>query len=821
MEAVTKFHELERDFDYSEELQRGLRADTGSTERVKKLSSALRSTRPGLCLHPARAYTEVFSQTEGEPVEIRFAKAFYKTLQDLPAVINQGELIIGLSSCGLKKIPVLPVNQASWLINELDKLSSRKVNPVAVPKEQLDEAKKLLSYWLDKTGYAIATKFCPPELVRRVQGTGWAETGGYFHQGGTHFNPPWELILEKGLSWYEERVRERLSSLDYANPEHMGKEHFYRALLLVVEAVRDFAAKHAERARELSRQERDPGRKKELSEIAQILTRVPYCGARSFREAVQSLWFVHMILHVEGTGPAYTIGRFDQFMYPYFKADVETGKLTTDEAQELIECLFLKINSNLWLCDSITAERNPAFPQHQTLSVGGVNNKDRDASNELSFLILEAAKSIRTTQPDIVLLCHPRETPYDLKLKAAELVALGMGMPKFISTETIKTQLMAVGYSLEEARVGWIRGCTEHYGPGCKEYGFPAATKLNLGIAVEAVLYNGRKRMPNQQMSGELVGVETGDPRQFKTFDEFLAAVKRQVAQQVSDGHIAASYADKVKMRQFPILLQSLFTEACIERGRWANAGGALINCGPGIPITGGIATIADSLAAIKKLVYEERRISLDELIQAIDANFEGYEPLRQMLINDAPKYGNDNHYVDELAREIWQFYCAEVRKHIASLGNRNEPSDCVVTGYVSAGAFTWATPDGRRAGEPLSNHIGPSEQRDVNGPLAHIKSVTKLGLDSGFGTVHNMYFTNIDSRERLHQMVDLIDLYHSLGGHHLQINCQDKNVLMDAQKHPEKYPSLLVRVAGYMASFVELPKHVQDEIINRTSLMI
>ena len=237
--------------------------------------------------------------------------------------------------------------------------------------------------------------------------------------------------------------------------------------------------------------------------------------------------------------------------------------------------------------------------------------------------------------------------------------------------------------------------------------------------------------------------------------------------------------------------------------------------------ITGGIATIADSLAAIKKLVYEERRISMDELIRAIDANFEGYEPLRQMLIHDAPKYGNDNDYVDDLAREIWQFYCAEVRKHIGPLGNRNVPSDCIATAYVSAGAFTWATPDGRKAGEPLSNHIGPSEQRDVNGPVAHIKSVTKLGLDSGFGTVHNMYFTNIDSRERLHQMVDLIDLYHSLGGHHLQINCQDKNVLMDAQKHPEKYPSLLVRVAGYMAYFVELPKHVQDEIINRTSLVI
>ena len=821
MESTTAFPELMRDLGFTDELRKGLRAETGSTERVKKLSSKLRLTPPGLCLHRSRAYTEIFRQTEGEPVEIRFAKAFCKTLQEMPASINEDEIIVGLPSCGLKKIPVLPENQATWLIEELDKLPNRRVDPVQVSPEQLKEAKKLLSYWLDKTGFALITKFCPSELVRKVVGTGWAETGGYFHVGASHFNPPWEQILEKGLVWYEGRVRERLAAMDYGNPDQMGKEHFYRALLMVIEAIRNFASKYAEKARELSRKGKEPGRKKELNEIADTLERVPYYGARSFREAVQSLWFVQMIFHLEGTGPAYNIGRFDQFMYPYYQADIEKGKPTREEAQELIECLFLKMTGNLWLSDSLTAERIAGFLAGQTLCIGGVNREGRDASNELSYLVLDAVKSVRTIQPDIALLCHPRETPYELKLKSAELVALGLGMPKFISTETVKTQLMEAGYTLEEARVGWIRGCTEHYGPGCKQYGFPGATKVNPGIAVEMVLYNGRKRMPGQRMSGELLGVETGDPRKFKTFDEFLAAVKTQIVQQIQDGHIAASYADKVKMQDFPILLQSLFTEACIERGLWANAGGAVINVGPGLPITGGIATIADSLAVIKKLVYEERKVSMDELIRAIDVDFEGYEPLRQTLIHDAPKFGNDDDYVDDLAREIWQFYCAEVRKRITPLGNKNEPFDCMVRGYASAGAFTWATPDGRKAGQPLSNHIGPSEQMDTHGPVAHIKSVTKLGLDSAFGTVHNMYFTNIDSRERLHQMVDLIDLYHALGGHHVQINCQDKKVLMDAQQHPERYPSLLVRVAGYMAYFVDLPKHAQDEIIHRTSLTL
>ena len=821
MVTETKIQELERELSYPGELHRGMRANVGSTERVQKLSAALRAKRPGICLHRARAYTEVFSQTEGEPVEARFAKAFAKTLQNLPAVIYEGELIVGLPSCGLKKIPILPEIQASWLINELDKLPAREVNPIQVTPQQLQEGNKLLTYWLDKTPYALGTKLLPPELAHRVFGTGWAEAGGYYHVVGSHFNPPWELILEKGLSWYELRVRKQLESLDYADTAQMGKEHFYHALLVYIQAIRDFASRYAAEAIELSCREKDPLRQRELREIAETLERVPYYGARTFREACQSLWLIQAVLHLEGTGPVYNIGRFDQFMYPYYQADVEKGKITPAEAQELIECLFIKMTCMLWLCDSITAGRNPGFPPHEVLNIGGVDSDDMDASNGLSYLVLEAVKSVRTVQPDIVLLCHPRETPYELKLKSAELIALGVGMPKLISTETLKTQLMAEGYSLEEARVGWVRGCSEPYGPGGKQYGFTAASKINPAMAVETVLYNGRKRTPGQNMSGELVGLETGDPRQFKTFDEFMAAVKKQLGQQIRDGHVASCYADKIKMRYFPVLLQSLFTEACIERGLWANAGGAMINVGSGLPITGGIATIADSLAAVKKRVLEKKKISREALTRALDANFEGYEPVRQALINDAPKYGNDDDYVDDLAREIWNFYTAEVRHYITPLGNKNEGADDVVTGYLSAGSFTWATPDGRKAGEPLSNHIGPTDQRDVNGPLAHIKSVTKLGLDRAFGTVHNMYFTNIDSRERLHQLVDLIDLYHSLGGHHIQINCQDKDVLIDAQKHPEKYPGLLVRVAGYMANFIELPRKVQDEIINRTSLAI
>jgi len=273
--------------------------------------------------------------------------------------------------------------------------------------------------------------------------------------------------------------------------------------------------------------------------------------------------------------------------------------------------------------------------------------------------------------------------------------------------------------------------------------------------------------------------------------------------------------------QHIPLLVQSVLTDNCIESGLAANAGGARINIGPTIPFTGGWATVADSLAALKKLVYAEKKISMAALIEAIESDFEGFEHVRHLLIEGAPKFGNDIDYVDDLAREIFQFASDEVRRYTGPLGNRNSPGTSVSVSHISHGQFVWASPDGRKAGTPFSDNVGPADQRDTNGPTAHINSVTKLGLESQFGTIHNMYITNVDSDEKKHKMIDLIDAYHSRGGHHLQINCIDKNVLLDAQEHPEEYPTLMVRVAGYVTHFVELSKKIQDYIIARTSINI
>ncbi len=793
--------------------------ETGSTERVRKLNALLLSKRrPGVCLHRARAYTEVFAQTEGEPTVYRFAKAFARTLQDLPAIIADGELLVGSPTCKIRYASFFPEIASGWLRNEIDILANRPWDPFDVTPEQVAEIKEMLPFWQGKTLLDHWQKAVPPELAQRVSNKGWADCWAMLLMHGYHYTPPFEDVLKNGLSGYEARVKEALVQVDPKDTTQLGKRHFYEALLIVIGAIKGFAGKYSQGALEWAHQESNPERKEELLKIAEITSHVPYYGARSFHEAVQVVCFIMALMHMEGTGPVYTLGRIDQYLYPYYKADIEKGILTREQAQELIELLFIKLTGTVMFWSSAGARCSPGYKPTQTICIGGLNTEGRDATNDLSYVILDAAQSVRTIQPDIVLLTHPRETPYALKMKGAELTALGLGVPKFENTETIKAQLMDIGYTLEEAKVGWVQGCSEPEGPHAKQYGHTDSFLLNLPMTLECVLFRGRKRMPDQPGSGEMLGLDLGDPAEFANFDELMEAVKKELAQQILDGHTATSWAEWVSAKHFPLLLQSILTDACIERGLPTNAGGARISVGPGVVVAGGLATLADSLAAIKKLVFEERKVSMTELVRALDANFNGFETLRDTLRNKAPKYGNDDDYVDQLAKDIYNFVSAEAKKHVSALGNRNFATTTWPMSNMFEGAKTWASPDGRKAGEPFSNHLGPSDGLDVNGAVGNINSVTKLDHDRHFGIVHNLYFVNIDGDEKIHGMLNLIDYFFSRGGHHVQINCQDKKVFIEAKKHPEKYRGLMVRVAGYVAYFVELSGELQDQIIGRTS---
>jgi len=793
--------------------------ETGSTERVRRLNALLLSgRRPGICLHRARAYTEVFAGTEDEPTAFRFAKAFAKTLEQMPPIVAEGELLIGSPTCKIRYASFHPEIASAWLRSEIDILANRPWDPFDVRPEQVAQIKEMLPFWQGKTLLDHWQKAVPGELASRVTGKGWADCWAMLVMLGYHYTPPFEDILKGGFSSYEERVKEALARVDPNDTGQLGKRHFYEALLIVIGAIKAFAEKYSRKALDLASREVDPGRKEELLKVVEIASRVPYCGARSFHEAMQAVCFVMALMHVEGTGPVYTLGRIDQYLYPYYRADVEKGILNREQAQELIELLFIKLTGTVMFWSSAGARCSPGYKPTQTISIGGVDRDGRDATNELTYIILDAAASVRTIQPDIVLLTHPRETPHALKMKGAELSALGLGIPKFENTETIKTQLMDVGYTLEEARVGWVQGCSEPEGPYAKQYGHTDSFMLNLPIALECVLFRGRKRTPDQPGSGEMLGLDLGDPTEFRSFDSFMEAVKKELAQQILDGHTATSWSEWVAARHFPLLLQSVLTDACIERGLPANGGGARIAVGPGIVLAGGLATLADSLASIKKLVFEEKKITLAELIRALDSNFDGYEALRNTLRHKVPKYGNDDDYVDQIAKDIYNFVSSEAKRHTTALGNRNFATTSWPMSNMFEGAKTWATPDGRKAGEPFSNHLGPTDGFDRSGVTGNINSMTKFDHDRQFGIVHNLYFVNVDTTAKMRDMLDLVDYYFSRGGHHVQINCQDKNVFIEAKRHPQKYRGLMVRVAGYVAYFVEVSEELQDQIIGRTS---
>ncbi|MFH1125448.1 MAG: pyruvate formate lyase family protein, partial [Pseudomonadota bacterium] len=793
--------------------------ETGSTERVRRLNGLLLSRRrPGICLHRARSYTKVFAQTEGEPTVYRFARAFARTLEEMPPVIAEGEFLVGSPTCKIRHASFLPEIASGWLRNEIDILANRPWDPFDVTPEQVAEIKEMLPFWQGKTLLDHWLKAVPPDLANRVSGKGWADCWAMLLMQGYHFTPPFEDILRHGFSGYEVRIKEALTRVDPNDTARMGGRHFYEALLILIDAIRGFAAKYSRKALQLAHQEPDPKRKEELVAIAEMTSRVPYYGARSFHEAVQAVCFVMALMHVEGTGPVYTVGRIDQYLYPFYQTDREKQIVTREQAQELIELLFIKLTGTVMFWSSSGARCSPGYKPTQTICIGGVNTEGRDATNELSYIILDAAESVRTIQPDIVLLTHPRETPYALKRRGAELTALGLGIPKFENTETIKAQLMDIGYTLEEAKIGWVQGCSEPEGPGAKQYGHTDSFMLNLPMALECLLFRGRKRMPDQPGSGEMLGLDLGDPTRFETFDNFMEGVKKELAQQILDGHTATSWAEWVSARHFPLLLQSILTDACIERGLPTNAGGAKIAVGPGVVVAGGLATLADSLAAIKKLVYDEKRLPLAELLRAVDANFIGHETLRDTLCHRVPKYGNDDDSVDQIAKDIYNFISAEAKSHVSALGNRNFATTTWPMSNMFEGAKTWATPNGRKAGEPFSNHLGPTDGMDVNGAVCNINSVTKLDHDRQFGIVHNLYFVNIENDAKIHEMLNLTDYFFTRGGHHVQINCQDKEVFMEAKKHPERYRGLMVRVAGYVAYFVELSEELQDQIIGRTS---
>jgi len=779
------------------------------TLRTRRLRDKLLASEPTLTVERAIIATEAYEKYQSYPIVIRRAKVFREVLERIKVEILPDEIIVGHQAGGPRKVALYPEYSYDWLENEIDQFESRKGDRFLISEEDKEKLKEILHKWHGKTLKDRIFKMIPQESIDALEARMYISTE--LNSGVGHIIVDYAKVLSKGLRGILEEIRCAIQNLDLSVPADFNKLHFLQAAEIACEGAIIFAHRYSKKAEELALKEKDKKRADELHTVSEICRHVPECGARSFQEAVQSFWFIQLLLQIESNGLAVSPGRFDQYMYPYLKADLEQGKITREEAQELLDCLWIKFNELVKVRDELTSLQAGGNPMFQNLILGGQDSDGMDATNKLSYMCMQSEFNMRLPQPSLSIRYHAGIL-HDFLRKACEVVRLGTGKPAMYNDINIIPSLMNRGVNIYDARDYAIVGCVEPSVPG-KTYGGHGASKLNLAKILEITLHNGIDPVTKKQL-----GPKTGEVTSFQSFEEFMDAYRSQIRYFVRLMVILEHGNNKTHADMTPEPFLSSIVNDCIEKGQDVMEGGAHYNfIGPeGI----GHATTADSLAAIKKLVFEEEKLGFNELVKILKANFEGCENIRQMLLNRAPKYGNDDDYVDLIAREVAGIYCREVEKYHTIRGGSFSPGMYPTTAHVPMGMVVGATPDGRFAGTPLNDGVSPCQGRDILGPTASMKSVTKLdhALVSN-GTLLNMKFnpTSLQDDNSLEKFMNLVRSYFTLGGLHVQFNAVCADTLREAQQKPENYRDLIVRVAGYSAFFTGLEKTLQDEVISRT----
>lgn len=760
------------------------------TERLKeKVIKAPLET----CLERAKLITESFKNTEGESTVIRRAKGLEYILTNTTINIYPDELVVGNQSSKRKGAPIFPEFSAveSSFIDAKDK----------------KELKEIFKYWEDKRVYEKALSLMSEEEIL-AQEAGVYTLSSY-KLGIGHIIADYEKVLNIGFEGIRKEAEKKLSGLNKSN-DIKEKTNFYQAIIITTQAVTKFAKRFSKLAFDLANIEKDNKRKKELEKIGEICQRVPEKGAKTFWEAIQSFWFTHLVMQIESNSLSYSPGRFDQYMYPFYANDVLNERITKEEVQELIECLWIKLNEICCLSNEIDPDTAVGQGMFQNLILGGQTKDGKDATNELSYICLEATKKLRVTQPSLSARFHPG-SPEKFILKCCELIRTGIGFPAVFGDDANIMAMLNRGIKLEDARNYGIIGCVELGVPG-KEYPW-ITTNFNLPKCLELTLNNGRC-----QLTGKQIGPKTGEFNEFTSFEKIINAFKEQIEYFVKLMVITDNNNNKVQAELVPLPYLSSIISNCIEKGKDINMGGAEYNFSG--PCSVGISNTADSLAVIKKLVFEDKTVTFEKLVELLRANFEDNEPMRQMFKNRVPKYGNDEDYVDDIAHRIVNIWCDAVEKHKNFRGGWYQGGVYPVTAHIPLGKMVGATPEGRKAREPLAEGISPVQGMDKNGPTAAIKSVAKVDhIRLSAGTLLNQKINpvTINGEDGLRRLAVLIKTYFSLKGMHMQFNVVDKKMLQEAQVNPERYSNLIVRVAGYSAYFTMLKRDLQDEIISRT----
>lgn len=781
--------------------------------RVQRIKSAYNEAAPSICIERAVLFTQSHRETGGEPLILRRAKAFQKACEHIPVIIFQDELLVGTPGKERRSGSINPEVSWKWIEEEMDRFQVRDQDPYQITPQQKEALRKdIFPYWKGQSLEEAYLSRLSEETARVVVDTGIVDNDSKWRTYVGEITPDYEdVIFKKGFLGIVEEAESYLDQIEPIDPESIAKIHFYQSTIITSKAFVRLGERYAEKARELAEAESDPDRKKELERIAENCRRVPAHPPRTFWEAMQMVWFVQMGRVIAENAVAFNLGRFDQYMYPYYERDLQQGVITPEQAQELIECLWIKLSEWIWAISTNTARFFAGYCAFQNLTVGGRKRDGTDGTNDISYMCLRATANAMTHQPGLSVRIHP-DCPEEFLLEVCRLIRLGTGFPAVHNDRIGTAMLLAAGLSPEDARDWNNCGCVV---PHFRKVGeWTAAAHINLASALEFALNNGHGRLDNEQR-----GLRTGDPASFETVEQFQDAYYAQLSYLIKQSVIATVIAQDVHAEMAPRPFLSTLVDGCMENGKDLSKGGAFYNVGP--VLTGiGVADTANSFAVIKKLVFEDKVITLKELCEALDDNWQGHEAIRSMALK-CPKYGNDDDYVDRFAVKITNFYHQEIRKYKGWCGQPFNSAFMGISNYIPAGSAVGATPDGRLAGTPLTEGCSPHTGTDVTSPTAAMKSVAKISHEShSGGTLLNIKLSPdaLKTDKDLRNLAAMIRGYFELGAFHVQFNVISPETLRDAQEHPENYQDLLVRVAGYSTRFVTLSREVQDAIIARTT---
>ena len=824
--------------------------------RIDRLVSALYEKMPEIEADRAVLLTESYRQTEGEPIITRRAKAFKHILENIPITIREDELIVGSATKAPRGCQVFPEYSFEWLEAEFDTVEHRTADPFYISEDTKRTLSDVYKYWKGKTTSELATSYMSDEAKAAIDHCIFTP-GNYFYNGIGHLTVDYGKILAHGYTGIIKEAKAALATVNQGDADYAKRTHFLNAVIMSAEAAIKYARRYAELATSMAKTTMDVKRRRELEDIAAACRNVPEFGATSFREACQSFWFVQMLLQVESSGHSISPGRFDQYMYPYYKKDIDAGRISREEAQELMDCIWVKLNDLNKCRDAASAEGFAGYSLFQNLIAGGQDKYGRDATNDLSFMSITATEHVFLPQPSFSVRVW-NGTPHEFLIRAAELTRTGIGLPAYYNDEVIIPALQNRGLTLEDARDYNIIGCVEPQ-KAAKTDGWHDAAFFNMCRPLELVFSRGVDK-------GVQIGPRTADVASMSTYEEFEEAYREQMNYFISLLVNADNAIDVAHGERCPLPFQSSMVEDCIGRGKSLQEGGAIYN------FTGpqgfGIANVADAMYAVKKLVFEQKKYTLEFWREALDNNYgkdmDGamaekltrqvvesvlrsgkdvseediktiYLTVKKNRSDDASKakydalladiaavakFGNDNDDVDAFAREMAYTYTKPLETYKNPRGGMYQAGLYPVSANVPLGAQTGATPDGRLAYTPVADGVSPSAGKDVKGPTASANSVSKLDhYIASNGTLFNMKFhpSALEGVSGLESFVALIRGYFDQKGSHVQFNVVSRETLRDAQRNPEKYKSLVVRVAGYSALFTTLSKSLQEDIINRT----